>query len=192
MCILSCPTSSIANCKTCTYIADNFWLTYVLGCTVRKTLNCVRVLFRRNLSDRKLSVNYIGIMIISGSSGTPEKWDAPSGQKILLMTDRRKVLLSFTRIEQLFLIGYVFPQQDTIWTYSCTHAMSPVAAKMYASNRFLVACCPRATVRKTDNADQQKKRKENKSPYERSKIPMYLRVFLRNILYNFKCTAFII
>jgi len=29
MCILSCPTSSIANCKTCTYIADNFWLTYV-------------------------------------------------------------------------------------------------------------------------------------------------------------------
>ena len=29
MCILSCPTSSIANCKTCTYSADNFWLTYV-------------------------------------------------------------------------------------------------------------------------------------------------------------------
>jgi hypothetical protein len=24
MCILSCPTSSIANCKTCTYSADNF------------------------------------------------------------------------------------------------------------------------------------------------------------------------
>jgi hypothetical protein len=23
MCILSCPTSSIANCKTCTYSADN-------------------------------------------------------------------------------------------------------------------------------------------------------------------------
>ena len=30
MCILSCSTSSIANCKICTYIADNFWLTYVL------------------------------------------------------------------------------------------------------------------------------------------------------------------
>jgi len=29
MCILSCPTSSIANCKTCTYCVDNFWLTYV-------------------------------------------------------------------------------------------------------------------------------------------------------------------
>jgi len=24
MCILSCPTSRIANCKTCTYGADNF------------------------------------------------------------------------------------------------------------------------------------------------------------------------
>jgi hypothetical protein len=24
MCILSCPSSSIANCKTCTYSADNF------------------------------------------------------------------------------------------------------------------------------------------------------------------------
>jgi hypothetical protein len=30
VCILSCPTSSIANFKTCTYIADNFWLTYVI------------------------------------------------------------------------------------------------------------------------------------------------------------------
>jgi hypothetical protein len=28
-CILSCPASSIANCKTCTYSADNFRLTYV-------------------------------------------------------------------------------------------------------------------------------------------------------------------
>jgi hypothetical protein len=30
MCILSCPASSIANCKTFTYSADNFWLSYVL------------------------------------------------------------------------------------------------------------------------------------------------------------------
>jgi len=29
MCILSSPNSSIANCKTCTYSADNFLLTYV-------------------------------------------------------------------------------------------------------------------------------------------------------------------
>jgi len=29
VCILSCPTSSIANSKTCTYSADNFWLTNV-------------------------------------------------------------------------------------------------------------------------------------------------------------------
>jgi hypothetical protein len=29
MCILSWPTSSIASCKTCTYSADNFLLTYV-------------------------------------------------------------------------------------------------------------------------------------------------------------------
>ena len=33
VCVLSCPSSSIANCKTCTYIADNFWLTYVYGST---------------------------------------------------------------------------------------------------------------------------------------------------------------
>ena len=29
MCILSCPTSSIANCKICTHSANNFLLTYV-------------------------------------------------------------------------------------------------------------------------------------------------------------------
>jgi hypothetical protein len=29
MCILSWPTSSIANCKTSTYSADNFWLPYI-------------------------------------------------------------------------------------------------------------------------------------------------------------------
>jgi len=30
MCIMSCPSISIAKCKTCTYIADNLLLTYVL------------------------------------------------------------------------------------------------------------------------------------------------------------------
>jgi hypothetical protein len=30
VCSLSCPTSSIANCKTCIYSADNFLLTYVV------------------------------------------------------------------------------------------------------------------------------------------------------------------
>jgi hypothetical protein len=37
MCISSCPTSSTPNCKTCTYSADNFWLTYVQrGCLALK------------------------------------------------------------------------------------------------------------------------------------------------------------
>jgi len=37
MCILSCSTSSIANCKTCTYSADNFLPTGVVNTTVRIT-----------------------------------------------------------------------------------------------------------------------------------------------------------
>jgi hypothetical protein len=38
MCILSCPTISIANCNTYTYSADNFWLTYVTAEELEFTL----------------------------------------------------------------------------------------------------------------------------------------------------------
>lgn len=136
----------------------------------------------------------VPIQVISGSFGTLEKRDASSGKKMLLMTGRRKVLLSFTRLEQIFLIGCVFPQEDTIGTYSCTHATSPVAVKTHASNRYRFACCPRETVRTPGNGDQQKERKEKKSPYERSKIPFYLRVFCiisntRPFFYLFPSTA---
>jgi len=40
ICILLCPTSSIANCKTCTYIADNFWLTYI--CSKQMSIKQIR------------------------------------------------------------------------------------------------------------------------------------------------------
>jgi len=116
-------------------------------------------------TEKPRKVTYIGIMIvsiqdISGSFSTLEKWEAPSGQKILLMTDRRKILPIFTRLEQLFLIGCIFPPRRHDTNVRLYYATSPVAAKMYASNRYRVACCPRKTVRTTDNGDQQKKRKK--------------------------------
>jgi hypothetical protein len=41
-------------------------------------------------------------------------------------------------------------------------------------------------------ATNKREEKEKKSPYERLKIPLYLRVLLRNILYNFKYTVFLL
>jgi hypothetical protein len=38
MCILSCPTSSIAICKTCTYSVDNFWLTCIYASILHLSL----------------------------------------------------------------------------------------------------------------------------------------------------------
>ena len=57
---MSCPTISVANCKTCTYIVDNFWLTYVLN---RSQHNTVLIWF-----DSKMMVpcrpKHVGIFIV--------------------------------------------------------------------------------------------------------------------------------
>ena len=56
MCILSCPTSNIANCKTYTYSADNFWLTCMFALVIISHGQQLRAPYRYSVATLRRSV----------------------------------------------------------------------------------------------------------------------------------------
>jgi hypothetical protein len=131
----------------------------------------------------------ISIQDIAGSFGTLKKWDAPSGQKIILMTVRRKVLLSFIRLEQIFLTGCIFPEKIR---YERTVVLMQRHLLQQKGTHRIDIVWPVVLVRLSESLIMVTSKIEEKSSFEWSKIPLYLCVFLRNILYNFEYTAFLL